>query len=53
MKLRKLSYREILTLLIWMGGANTISCVIKGNFALAGCNIGFGLVLIYLREQLI
>jgi len=51
MKLRKLSHKEMSTLLIWMGGANSISCVIKGNYVLAGCNIGFGLILIYLREK--
>jgi len=50
MKLRKLSQREMLTLLICFDGANGISCVVIGSYILAGCSIGLGLILIYLKE---
>ena len=51
MKLRKLSPREYLTLWIWFDGACGVSCVVNGSYVWAGCNIGLGLVLIYLRDN--
>ena len=51
MKLRGLSPREYFTLLIWFDGACGVSSAVNELYLSAGCSIGFGLVLIYLREK--
>ena len=51
MKLRRLSSREHFTLWIWFDGACGISSAVNEKYMWAGCVIGLGLVLIYLREK--
>jgi len=50
MKLKKLTYKQELTFWIIFGGVNAIANIVNGKYLLAGCNIGLGLILIYLKE---
>jgi len=53
MKLRKLTYKQELTFWIIFGGVNAIANIVNGKYLLAGCNIGVGLILIYISRYFI
>jgi len=50
-KIRKPSLKEILILMIVYNGCNGIIGVVQDNCFYAGCSIGLGLILIYLRGK--
>jgi len=50
MKLKRLPFKQEMTLWIVFDGVNAICCAYRDNYILSGVFIAFGIIMIYFRE---